>query len=114
MAYPTISTLPDAPSRQDPTNFATEADAFLGALPAFGTQTNTAGSYIEGKAALAETSATNAATSETNAGTSETNAATSASTSTTKASESAASAVDAANSAATAGNAPIIFAIALG
>ncbi len=78
MAYPPISALPSPPSRQDPANFADEADAFLGALPTFQSETNTAGTYIEGKAAEAETSATNAATSATGAATSATNAANSA------------------------------------
>lgn len=78
MAYPPISALPSPPSRQDPANFADEADAFLGALPTFQTETNTAGTYIEGKAAEAETSATNAATSATGAATSATNSANSA------------------------------------
>lgn len=50
MAYPPISTLPTPPSRQDPTNFSTQADAFLGALPTFQTQVNAAGDYIETKA----------------------------------------------------------------
>lgn len=50
MAYPTISPLPTPPSRQDPANFANEADAFLGALPTFQSQVNAAGDYIEGKA----------------------------------------------------------------
>ena len=54
MAYPPISALPSPPSRQDPANFADEADAFLGALPTFQTETNTAGTYIEGKAAEAD------------------------------------------------------------
>lgn len=35
-----ISTLPVAPSRNDPANFSAQADAFLGALPAFGTEAN--------------------------------------------------------------------------
>ena len=35
-----ITTLPAAPSRADPTNFATKADAFLGALAGFVTETN--------------------------------------------------------------------------
>lgn len=60
MAYPPISALPSPPSRQDPANFADEADAFLGALPTFQSETNTAGTYIEGKASAAETSATTA------------------------------------------------------
>lgn len=67
MAYPTISNLPTPPSRQDPANFATEADAFLGALPTFQSEVNTAGNYIETKAGEALTSANNAAASETNA-----------------------------------------------
>lgn len=50
MAYPPISALPSPPSRQDPANFATEADAFLGALPTFQSQVNAAGAYIEDKA----------------------------------------------------------------
>ena len=66
MAYPPISALPASPSRQDPANFADEADAFLGALPTFQGETNTAGTYIDGKAAQVETdstaSAANAAT----------------------------------------------------
>jgi len=78
MAYPPISALPSPPSRQDPANFADEADAFLGALPTFQSETNTAGTYIEGKASEAETSATNAATSATGAATSATNSANSA------------------------------------
>ncbi|MEN9885773.1 MAG: hypothetical protein RL758_351 [Pseudomonadota bacterium] len=39
-----ITSLPTAPSRADPANFAARADAFLGALGAFGTQTNAVGS----------------------------------------------------------------------
>ena len=35
-----ITQLPPAPSRQDPTNFSTVADTFLGALPTFGNQAN--------------------------------------------------------------------------
>lgn len=78
MAYPPITTLPSPPSRQDPTNFADEADAFLGALPDFGTEANALAAYMEDTiAADAQTSATNAATSATAAATSATNAATS-------------------------------------
>lgn len=47
MAYPPISTLPTPPSRQDPANFADEADAFLGALPTFQSEANSLGSYID-------------------------------------------------------------------
>ena len=63
MAYPPISPLPSPPSRQDPANFANEADAFLGALPDFQSEVNAAGTYIDGKAAQVETNATNAAAS---------------------------------------------------
>jgi|13_taG_2_1085334.scaffolds.fasta_scaffold00848_2 hypothetical protein len=95
MAYPPITTLPSPPSRQDPTNFADEADAFLGALPDFGTEANALAAYMEDTiAADAQTSATNAATSATAAATSATNAATSetnAATSATAAANSASS-----------------------
>ena len=78
MAYPPITTLPSPPSRQDPTNFADEADAFLGALPTFQSEANALAAYMEDTiAADAQTSATNAATSATAAATSATNAATS-------------------------------------
>ena len=79
MAYPPITTLPSPPSRQDPTNFADEADAFLGALPTFQSEANALAAYMEDTIASdAQTSATNAATSATAAATSATNAATSA------------------------------------
>ena len=78
MAYPPITTLPAAPSRQDPTNFADEADAFLGALPDFGTEANALGSYLDGVASDVDTDATAAAASATAAATSETSAANSA------------------------------------
>jgi hypothetical protein len=78
MAYPPITTLPAAPSRQDPANFATEADAFLGALPDFGTEANALGSYLDGVAGDVDTDATAAAASAAAASTSETNAANSA------------------------------------
>lgn len=42
MTIPNITALPTpVPSRADPTNFATRADAFLGALPTFGIELNT-------------------------------------------------------------------------
>lgn len=72
MAYPPITTLPAAPSRQDPANFADEADAFLGALPTFGTQANALASYVDGVAAAVDTDATNAAASAEAAAASET------------------------------------------
>ena len=36
-----ITALPTPPSRSDSANFATRADAFLGALPTFATEANT-------------------------------------------------------------------------
>ena len=63
MAYPPISTLPSPPSRQDPANFATEADAFLGALPTFQSQVNAAGTYIDGVGTAVDADATAAANS---------------------------------------------------
>lgn len=78
MAYPPITTLPSPPSRQDPTNFADEADAFLGALPTFQSEANALGSYLDGVGAEVDTDATAAAASASAAATSETNAANSA------------------------------------
>ena len=63
MAYPPISNLPSPPSRQDPANFADEADAFLGALPTFQSQTNSAGTYIDGIGTQVDADATAAAAS---------------------------------------------------
>lgn len=63
MAYPPISTLPTPPSRQDPANFATDADAFLGALPTFQSQLNAAGTYIDGVGSAVDADATAAAQS---------------------------------------------------
>jgi hypothetical protein len=60
MAYPPISTLPSPPSRQDPANFAAEADAFLGALPTFQSQVNAAGTYIDGIGAAVDADAATA------------------------------------------------------
>lgn len=65
MAYPPISALPSPPSRQDPANFAAEADAFLGALPTFQSQVNAAGTYIDGKASEVDADAASAAASAT-------------------------------------------------
>ena len=52
-----ITGLPTAPSRADPANFATRADAFLGALGTFGTQTNALGSTTYNNAVEAASSA---------------------------------------------------------
>lgn len=47
MTYPTVTTLPTAPSRiSNPENFVTESALFLAALPNFREQTNTLSSYI--------------------------------------------------------------------
>lgn len=78
MAYPPISTLPTPPSRQDPANFADNADAFLGALPDFQSETNAAGTYIDGIGTQVDADKTAAAASATAASTSATNAANSA------------------------------------
>jgi hypothetical protein len=56
-----ITTLPTAPSRADPANFATRADAFLGQLPTFGTQANSVGSVTYTNAVEAAASANAAA-----------------------------------------------------
>lgn len=49
----TITALPTPPSRSDPSNFSARADDFLGALPAFATETNAVASEVN-------TNATNA------------------------------------------------------
>jgi hypothetical protein len=70
----TITSLPPAPSRADPANFATKGDALLGALDQFVTETNTVASEVITnrdtsitKAAEALDSANLAALSESNA-----------------------------------------------
>jgi len=78
MPAPTITTLPPAPSRSDPTNFATEADAFLGALPTFGTESNALGTYLDGVGVAVDADATAAAASASAAAGSATAAAASA------------------------------------
>lgn len=78
MAYPPITTLPTAPSRSRPTTFADEGDAFLGALPTFGTQANSLAAYVEGQATSVDTAAAAAAGSASAAGISATSAAASA------------------------------------
>lgn len=48
MPAPTITPLPAAPSRStDPATFAIEADAFVGALPVFGTEANAQADYLD-------------------------------------------------------------------
>lgn len=58
MPAPTITALPTPPSTSDPTNFATQADAFIAALPTFVTQANALAAYY------AATGLSNAATLE--------------------------------------------------
>ena len=88
----TITALPTAPSRADPANFRTRADAFMAALPTFATETNTVAGEVN-------TNATNAATSASTA-------TTQAGTATTQAGNASASAAAASASALTALNAP--------
>lgn len=88
----TITALPTAPSRADPANFRTRADAFMAALPTFASETNTVAGEVN-------TNATNAATSASTA-------TTQAGTATTQAGNASASAAAAAASALTALNAP--------
>jgi hypothetical protein len=58
-----ITLLPTPPSRQDPANFAFRADAFLGALPTFGTEANALATTVNNNAVAAAASATAAAAS---------------------------------------------------
>jgi hypothetical protein len=57
-----ISPLPTPPSRNDPTNFATRADAFLGALPTFQSEANALQTDVNTKQTTASTAATTATT----------------------------------------------------
>lgn len=75
MAAPKITQLPTPPTRSDaPSDFTAKADAFVAALPKFGTEANaqadwlnTQFSGIEQSVAQASNSASAAKTSETNA-----------------------------------------------
>ena len=55
-----ITPLPTPPSRDDPTNFATRADAFLGALPDFATEANALAVDVNDDAVAAAASAVDA------------------------------------------------------
>jgi hypothetical protein len=59
-----LSPLPVPPSKADPVNFSTRADAFLGALPTFQAEANALQTDVNAKQTQAATSATNAAASE--------------------------------------------------
>lgn len=56
----TITALPTPPSRQDPLNFATRADAFLGQLNQFGTECNAVASEVNSAASAAASSSSSA------------------------------------------------------
>ena len=70
----TITALPTAPSRADPANFRTRADAFMAALPTFATETNTVADEVNTNATTATTQAGIATTQAGNAETSASNA----------------------------------------
>lgn len=57
-----ITALPTPPSRNDPTNFSTRADAFLGALPDFATEANALAVDVNDDAIAAAASASSANT----------------------------------------------------
>lgn len=86
----TVTALPIPPSRQDPFNFSTRADEFLGALPTFGTELNLVAGEVNTNASNASTAASTATTQ--------------AGIATTKASEALTSANNAANSVVAASN----------
>ncbi len=97
-----ITALPTPPSRQRPTEFSNEADAFLGALPSFGTEANALATEVNlnAESALSSKNAatlseSNAALSEANASISEVNAALSESNALTSANNSESSAIQA-------------------
>jgi hypothetical protein len=63
MAYPPITVLPVAPSRQRPETFADESDAFLSAMVPFGTDVNGAGTYFDAGVVTATAAAATAVSS---------------------------------------------------
>ena len=63
MAYPPITLLPVAPSRQRPETFADESDAFLSAMVPFGTDVNGAGTYFDATVGTATAAAATAVSS---------------------------------------------------
>lgn len=60
---PTITALPTPPNRDDSVNFAARADAFVGALPTFGTEANALATNVYNNAVEAEADAVAAAAS---------------------------------------------------
>ena len=74
----TISALPTPPSREDPANFSTRADAFLGALPTFQSEANIVAGEVNTNASNASTAASTATTQAGLAATAKTNAETAA------------------------------------
>lgn len=118
----TITALPTPPTRSDPANFSTRADALMTALPTFVTETNTVASEVAANATTATTQAGiattkasdasgfattasgHATTATTQAGT----ATTQAGIATTKAAEAAASAAVASGAAAFVDSNPIV------
>ena len=74
-----ITLLPTPPSRQDPANFNVRADAFLGALPNFGTEANALATDVNAKQATASSAATTATNAASTATTKADEASTSAS-----------------------------------
>lgn len=93
-----ITTLPPAPSRQDPVNFANKADVWVAALDLFTTEANALQTDVNSKQTTASAAATTATTKASEASTSATNAATSATNAATSATNAANSATAAANS----------------
>ena len=57
----TITTLPDAPSRADPSTFSAKSDALLGALDTFVTETNTVAGEVNANAIAAAADAVSTA-----------------------------------------------------
>jgi len=89
----TITALPTAPTRADAANFRTRADAFLSALPTFGTQANALAADVIVRQADVTTKHNSVVAAQAAAmAAGLANAATNASTATTKAAEAAASA----------------------
>lgn len=94
MAIPYITTLPPAPSRNDPPDvFSNKADLFVAALPPFGVEINTAADWMNDTFDLTEAERIAAGVSAANALQSENAASGHASTATTKAGEADASAI---------------------